>query len=109
MFEQGPADITQAGGLSPYGVMGLGGNVWEWEETEFDLTNDDSSSVRGVRGGSWSNNSSNMSASNRIDGNPTHENNSSIGFRVASIPEPSSQLLALLGMLGLLLRRRGAS
>jgi formylglycine-generating enzyme required for sulfatase activity len=26
-FAQGPADVTQAGGLSPYGVMGLGGNA----------------------------------------------------------------------------------
>lgn len=26
-LEQGPADVTQAGGLSPYGVMGLNGNA----------------------------------------------------------------------------------
>jgi hypothetical protein len=32
-FGQGPADVTQAGGLSPYGVMGLGGNVFEWCST----------------------------------------------------------------------------
>jgi formylglycine-generating enzyme required for sulfatase activity len=30
-----PADITLAGGLSPYGTMGQGGNVYEWEETDF--------------------------------------------------------------------------
>ena len=24
---QGPADIDNAGGLSPYGIMGMGGNV----------------------------------------------------------------------------------
>ena len=35
----GPADITLAGGLSPYGTMGQGGNVYEWEETDFDLVN----------------------------------------------------------------------
>ena len=34
-FGQGPADVDQAGGLSPYGVMGLGGNVWEWQESSF--------------------------------------------------------------------------
>ena len=28
-----------AGGLSPYGTMGQGGNVFEWEETDFDLVN----------------------------------------------------------------------
>ena len=32
-----PADVTQAGGLSPYGVMGLNGNVWEFEETSADF------------------------------------------------------------------------
>ena len=31
-----PADITLAGGLSPYGTMGQGGNVYEWNETAFD-------------------------------------------------------------------------
>ena len=40
-----------AGGLSPYGTDGQGGNVWEWEETEYDLVNDSSSSIRGIRGG----------------------------------------------------------
>lgn len=35
----GPADITLAGGLSPYGTMGQGGNVYEWMETEDDLAN----------------------------------------------------------------------
>ena len=39
-FATGPADITLAGGLSPYGTMGQGGNVYEWEETDFDLVND---------------------------------------------------------------------
>jgi sulfatase modifying factor 1 len=39
-FPVGPADITNAGGLSPYGTMAQSGNVTEWEETEFDLVND---------------------------------------------------------------------
>ena len=38
-FFKVPADITQAGGLSPYGTMGQGGNVMEWEETDLDLVN----------------------------------------------------------------------
>ena len=50
---QGPTDITLAGGLSPYGVMGQAGNVFEWEETESDLMNDNGSSDRGARG-DWS-------------------------------------------------------
>jgi formylglycine-generating enzyme required for sulfatase activity len=51
--EQGPADITKAGGLSPYKVMAMGGNVWEWEETEYDLVNDNSAAERGGRGGDF--------------------------------------------------------
>jgi autotransporter-associated beta strand protein len=29
----GPADVNNAGGLSAYGTMAQGGNVWEWQET----------------------------------------------------------------------------
>ena len=32
-----PADITQAGGLSPYGTMAQGGNAYEWNETTLDV------------------------------------------------------------------------
>ena len=85
-----------------YGTFDQGGNVWEWNEAVI------SSSFRGLRGGSWVNNSSSLAASNRIDVNPTVENNI-IGFRVASIPEPSTGLLGVLGMLGLTQRRRRSS
>ena len=44
--ESGPADIMLAGGLSPYGTMGQGGNVFELEETDFNLVNDSGSSIR---------------------------------------------------------------
>jgi sulfatase modifying factor 1 len=99
------AEITQAGGLSPFGVMGLGGNVWEWVETEYDLTNDNGPALRDVRGGAWLSGSSSLSASVRaIDGFPSGEGNA-LGFRVANIPEPSSLLLGLLGTVGLLWRR----
>ena len=102
-FETGPADITIAGGLSPYGTMGQGGNVFEWEETSFDLVNDDGSSGRGLRGGASFFSSNLLSSSNRNSFNPLNEF-SDIGFRVASIPEPSSPLLGVLASLGLLVR-----
>ena len=105
---QGPADITNAGGLSPYLVMGMGGNVWEWEETESDLVNNSPSSARGVRGGNWNLNSSNLSASNRLSNNPSSVS-SSVGFRVASIPEPSSAVLLTLATVGLWQRRKRSS
>jgi formylglycine-generating enzyme required for sulfatase activity len=111
---QGPADVTSAGGLSPYGVMGLGGNVWEWEESSLDLLNDDFTSDRALRGGSWYVNSSNLSSSIRGLDLPSAEYDDS-GFRVASlssssaaaVPEPGTLLLGtLLGLGGYLGKRR---
>ena len=99
--DQGPADITEAGGLSPYGVMGLGGNVWEVER-EF------GSAVRASRGGSWDSPPTVLSASRRPFGPPSGEG-PDLGFRIISIPEPSSLSLGLLGILGLLPWRRRSS
>ena len=62
---QGPADINLAGGLSSYGTMGQGGNVWEWEETAFSQSNNSSSTSRGTRGGFWSNFANNLHIINR--------------------------------------------
>jgi formylglycine-generating enzyme len=96
--QTGPADITLAGGLSPYGTMGQGGNVYEWEETDFDLVNGPTvtSGARGIRGGDWSYGSGFLSSSNRQGiGNPKVGLNN-IGFRVASTPEPSTLLLSAL-------------
>lgn len=102
----GPADITQAGGLSPYGTMAQGGNVAEWEESSFDLLNNSSSSARGNRGGFWLNPAFSLSSSWRNGSNPALSESSFLGFRVASIPEPSTALLGILTTVGLLLRRR---
>ncbi|MEQ9406888.1 MAG: SUMF1/EgtB/PvdO family nonheme iron enzyme [Fuerstiella sp.] len=106
-FGTGPADITQAGGLSPFGIMGLGGNVFEWEETTFNLANGSGSSSRGVRGGSWSHGNPHvLSVSGRLSISPADEN-FNVGFRVASlsstaaVPEPGSFALWLTGLAGL--------
>jgi formylglycine-generating enzyme required for sulfatase activity len=108
-FEQGPSDITQAGGLSPYGTMAQGGNVFEWDETASGPTN-----LRAIRGGSWLYDFSDyMSALERYsDLNVTSPTSSADhwGFRVASsIPEPGTWLLGLLsagGLLGALLLKK---
>lgn len=103
VFSQaGPADITQAGGLSPFGVMGLGGNVYEWEETEFDLVNNTESAARGYRGGSWNVPAANLLSTDRGNafGLPG-SGDTVIGFRVASVspvPEPSTYALVLTGL-----------
>ncbi|QDT73472.1 Formylglycine-generating sulfatase enzyme [Lacipirellula limnantheis] len=102
----GPADVMLAGGLSPYGTMGQGGNVFEWEETSFDLLNDSPYSIRGLRGGYWDNNRLNLLASNRY-GTAASNFGYEMGFRVASVPEPSSLLIGVVtGALALVRKRR---
>jgi sulfatase modifying factor 1 len=84
-FSTGPADISVAGGLSSYGTMAQGGNVSEWEETEYDLVNNSVSSARGLRGGSWSDSVSELlSSSLRTSVTPPSGKVSEFGFRVAS-------------------------
>jgi formylglycine-generating enzyme required for sulfatase activity len=94
--------LTDAGAYSVapsfYGTFDQGGNVFEWNESAV------SSSARGVRGSSWFNGSSNLLASIRGVNGPSSESND-VGFRVASIPEPSTMCLGALATVGLLLRR----
>jgi len=66
------------------------GNVWEWNDLDAE-----SSSTRGVRGGSWGNVEDDLRSSGRFSLGPSFEG-SSIGFRVASIPEPSALVLTIL-------------
>jgi formylglycine-generating enzyme required for sulfatase activity len=111
----GPTDISNAGGLSAWGTMGQGGNVWEWTETAIDGVNNSADETRTLRGGSWINPIGSMSAWDRYGTDPfddgdsgnVYASNLSLGFRVAIIPEPSSlSLLALGGVVVALGRRR---
>ena len=114
-FQSGPADVTQAGGFSPYGVMGLGGNVREWEESSSDRANSSGSSSRGVRGGDWLFFLSLLSSSTRVNVGASNEIDR-YGFRVASVtpssappavPEPSMMVIGtLFGLGGLVAKRR---
>ncbi|MFN6138887.1 MAG: formylglycine-generating enzyme family protein [Planctomycetota bacterium] len=113
---QGPADVAQAGGLSPYGVMGLGGNVWEWEESSGNLANSSGSLTRGIRGGFWGAPSTRLSSSFRDIIHPNAEAAFGVGFRVATlspssappaVPEPSMMVIGtLFGLSGLAAKRR---
>jgi len=101
----GPADVTSAGGLSAYGTMGQGGNVWEWMETAYDGINDTAGENRVTRGMMWDSLNGGTAViaynnSNLLNG-MGHD-----GFRVASVPEPSSFSLLAIGLGGLALIRR---
>ena len=102
-----PAIVGSAGGLSPYGTMGQGGNVREWNESAFDGSNSSSSEDRAGRGGSWWGTGFGLRSSNRNDGgtDPSYES-FFVGFRVASVPEPSTYVLVLMAGGAWLLRKR---
>jgi len=103
--QAGPADINNAGGLSAYGTMAQGGNVWEWNETAFDGTNNTADENRELRGGSWNFYSYGLEDRTRSIKSPSDYNPN--GFRVASsVPEPSSLSLLALGGVAVALRRR---
>ncbi|MDZ4659773.1 MAG: SUMF1/EgtB/PvdO family nonheme iron enzyme [Bythopirellula sp.] len=105
----GPAEVTLAGGLSPYGTMAQGGNVQEWDES---FISSPLNGPRGHRGGSWFSNASSLSnlIRNTVTVGRTADD-VSIGFRVASIviPEPSSMLLSMFATLALLARNKRLS
>jgi formylglycine-generating enzyme required for sulfatase activity len=79
---------------SPYGTFDQGGNVWEWNEAA--VTAPD----RSVRGGSYGSHSSEeLRASSRSSERATFEGDF-VGFRMATVPEPSTLALGLLAALG---------
>ena len=84
---------------SAYGTNDQAGNVFEWTDAVI------SGSSRGLRGGAWNNNAFALPASTRNNGDPTNEGNF-VGFRVASVPEPSAVVLTLLSVSACLTRRR---
>lgn len=110
-FAQGPADIILAGGPSPFGTVAQAGNVWEWEETEVDLVNDNPQGVRTNRGSAWHGNggtnaiglSSSFRFGIQLPGNSVGD----VGFRVARVlPEPSAWIVILWVGAFVLARRR---
>ncbi len=86
------------------GTFDMMGNVWEWIESPYDYGNYISDSFHSWRGASYNYGSDYaLRSSVRANSDPANEHNT-IGFRVASVPEPVSILLFGLG--GFLIRRK---
>ncbi len=101
-YVPGPASVYSAGGLSAYGTMGQGGNVYEMMENVY-------GEGRIFRGGSWQSPEGLLTSSYRGGTTATHTI-SLIGFRVASVPEPSAAMWMIsAGMLALARRRTRAA
>jgi formylglycine-generating enzyme required for sulfatase activity len=87
-----------AGSPSAYGTFDQGGDAWQWNEAVL------YGSGRGLRGGSLGDFGSDvLKSSYRHIYDPTNEH-TTIGFRVALVPEPMTLTLLALG--GLLIARR---
>ena len=101
----GPAEITLAGGLSPFGTMAQGGNAQEWTESTY-RNESDTANNRSVWGGAW--NSSSLTSLDELSSMPSTELYN-MGFRIValSIPEPTAfTFLVLGGVMGVLGRRK---
>ena len=98
------ADVDNAGGLSAYGTMGQAGTVLEWIETAKDFVNNDGAERRLFLGGSFYTDQG-LRNDQLLDSEPIGSS-SVLGFRIASVPEPSSLSLLALGVGVVALRRR---
>jgi sulfatase modifying factor 1 len=86
---------------SPYGTFDQCGNAGEWNETLIEIQyNGNYLAARGVRGSSFSYSAGAARARARGNEDPTREHYT-IGFRVASIPEPATFWLALVALAGM--------
>ncbi|MBN8459425.1 MAG: SUMF1/EgtB/PvdO family nonheme iron enzyme [Verrucomicrobia bacterium] len=85
-----------------FGTNDQGGNVWEWNDSV-------SFGSRGLRGDSWGygDGLGSYLASSRSYGNGPSLQDHGLGFRVASVPEPSAIVLTMLasGVLGIRRKR----
>jgi len=88
------------------GTYDMMGNVWEWTESPYIPGHYTPSSDRGVRGGSCMTPDFSLSSSYRNPYGQADHEDMTRGFRVASVPEPTT--LVLLGMGGVLIRKRSS-
>jgi formylglycine-generating enzyme required for sulfatase activity len=94
---------------SSYGTFDQAGNVWEITDTVMNGYGES----RVVRGGSYLNGngigfggSGDLLSLNRYENDPPYEERSFLGFRLASVPEPSSMLMMMIAGLGVITKRK---
>jgi formylglycine-generating enzyme required for sulfatase activity/outer membrane protein assembly factor BamD (BamD/ComL family) len=89
--QRGTSVVWQYEGLgeSPFGVLDLAGNVWEWCLTDYEtgetITNGQQLNFRVLRGGAWHLNRDTAQTTFRFGGYPYFRSFSSLGFRVVRI------------------------
>jgi hypothetical protein len=88
------------GTMEQNGTFDMMGNVWEWNEDCVFGT------VRGFHGGEYGDGDLFLSSSCGPSGQYPFYDDKSVGFRVASVPEPATLLLFGFGGLALLRKRR---
>lgn len=84
---------------SPYGTFDQMGNVWEWEEFDSRFL------LRVTRGGAWSSGQRRIGNHRPNLMNPEDER-FNVGFRIASVPEPSAIALEGLALVAIWIRRK---
>ena len=87
---------------SYYGTYDQSGDVYEWNDAVI------SSQLRGLRGGSWNDPSSGLRSTFQGSGSPSGGINE-VGFRLASVPEPSVAVSLIIAGVLLLSRRKRSS
>lgn len=83
------------------GTYDMMGNNWEWTESPWNDPLYRANSSRGTRGGTWYSVSSRLHAFEHESLDPRIES-PGFGFRVASVPEPSTLILLGMGVVALL-------
>jgi len=89
---------TYSGDASFYGTFDQGGNVWEVNDAVI-------GSNRGMRGGAWFDGGPALGSGYRSSTDPSTEGYY-LGFRLASVPEPTSILMVMLSSCVMLIRRK---
>lgn len=84
---------------SAYGTFDQNGEAYQWNDAVI------TGGLRGLRGGPWSFNSSGLQSSNWGD-IPPETDQGTIGFRLATVPEPSVAVSMIVGGLLMLARRK---